>query len=142
MERTTEAPEEHLRTLPDDVRTDMQRLHGVIADAMPDHPRTVWKGRLWGGTDQTIIGYGDYTYWRSKGDVVDWFVVGLAAQRRHLSIYVNAADEDGYIVQRYADRLGKVKVGSAAITFRSADDVDLDVLAELAEVAGRQVPPG
>ena len=81
---------------------------------------------FWGGTEQSIIGYGDLTYERPGKETVEWFVVGLAPQKNYNSIYVNARDEDGYLIQRFADRLGKVKVRSAAITFKKADDIDLD----------------
>ncbi|NJD28022.1 MAG: hypothetical protein FIA92_06950 [Chloroflexi bacterium] len=38
-------------------------------------------------------------------------------------------------VKRYADRLGKVKVGSANVTFRRLGDVGLPVLVEMATQA-------
>lgn len=68
-----------------------------------------------------------------------WFLVGLAEQSRHLSLYVNAADGEGYLVRRYAPRLGRVKVGAAAITFRTLDDLDVEALHELLVEARRIV---
>jgi hypothetical protein len=91
----------------------------------------LWGGTFWGGSEQSIIGYGDYTYQRSDKKTVDWFIVGLAPQKNYNSIYVNAADDDGYLIQKYADRLGKVKVRGAAITFKSSDDIDLGALEEV-----------
>jgi hypothetical protein len=113
----------------------MRRLDRVISEVMADETRALWEGVFWGGSDQTIIGYGDFSSTDSKAKPVDWFKVGLAAQKRHLSLYVNAADSDGYLVGRYADRLGQVKTGSASISFKSADDLDLDVLKELLRAA-------
>ena len=55
--------------------------------------------------------------------------------RRHLSLYVSAADHGEYLTKRYADRLGKVKVGSANVTFRRLSDLDLPVALEMAERA-------
>lgn len=102
---------------------------------MSGHPRVMWEGRFWGGTEQAIIGYGDFSYQRPGKDTVEWFVIGLAPQKNHISIYVNAADEHGYLVKRYADQLGKVKVGSAVVTFKSAADLDLEALRRLATEA-------
>jgi hypothetical protein len=102
---------------------------------MKSHSRTLWGGTFWGGTEQSIIGYGDYTYQRSDKKTVDWFIVGLAAQKNYNSIYVNAADKDGYLILRYADRLGNVKVRGAVITFKKADDLDLKVLEEVVTMA-------
>ena len=135
MERTDTDPERFIDSLPPGTGDDMRRLDRVISEVMADETRTLWEGVFWGGSDQTIIGYGDFSSTDSKGKSVDWFKVGLAAQKRHLSLYVNAADSDGYLVGRYADRLGKVKTGSASISFKSADDIDLDVLKELLQAA-------
>ena len=59
-----------------------------------------------------------------EGDV-EWFLIGLAAQKNRLSVYMNAAEAGGYLVQARAARLGRVKVGAAAVTFRSIADLDL-----------------
>lgn len=39
---------------------------------------------------------------------------------------MSAANSDGYLVQRYADRLGSVKVGAAALTFTAIDRLHLE----------------
>lgn len=135
MERTDTDPDLLIDSLPPETGDEMRRLDQVISDVMADETRTLWEGVFWGGSDQTIIGYGDFSSNDSTGKSVDWFKVGLAAQKHHLSIYVNAADSDGYLVGRYADRLGKVKTGSASIRFKSADDIELDVLKELLAAA-------
>jgi hypothetical protein len=135
MERTENDPDQFIDSLPSETGGDMRRLDRVIAEVMADESRALWQGVFWGGSDQTIIGYGDFSSTDSRGKSVDWFKVGLAAQKRHLSLYVNAADSDGYLVGKYADRLGKVKTGSASISFKSADDLDLDVLKELLRAA-------
>ncbi|MDP9493724.1 MAG: DUF1801 domain-containing protein [Actinomycetota bacterium] len=131
MEKAATTPDQHIASLPPDVRADIAELDRVISEEMPGASRTLWEGRFWGGSDQKIIGYGDYTYQQANKKTADWFIVGLAVQKGHLSLYVNAADENGYLVSRYADRLGKVKLGSAAITFKSASDLEMTSLREL-----------
>lgn len=112
-------------------------LDADIREAMPGCSRTVWVGRFWGGTDQQIVGYGELVQPRPRGAEVEWFVVGLARQTRHYSLYVNAVHEGRYLGQQYADRLGKVKVGSASLGFSSRDALDLDVLGEMLRHAHR-----
>jgi hypothetical protein len=90
---------------------------------------------MWGGSHQRIIGYGAYRYEGRSGSAGDWFVIGLAVQKAHLSLYVSAAEDGQYLAKRYADRLGKVKAGSANVTFKRLADVDLSVLLEMAEHA-------
>lgn len=128
---STTSPEEHIASLPDGVREDITLLDGAIAGSMPGEERVVWEGKFWGGTDQRIIGYGSYRYRGRSGAGGEWFVVGLAAQKSYLSIYVNAAEDGTYLGKAYATRLGKVKAGSANLQFRRAADIDLDVLREM-----------
>jgi hypothetical protein len=142
MERTDVDPDDFIASLPEPLRTDLGTVDSVLSRVMKGHSRVLWGGTFWGGSEQSIIGYGDYTYQRSDKKPVDWFIVGLAPQRNYNSIYINASDDDGYVIQKYADRLGKVKVRSAAVTFKSADDVDLAVLEEVATLARDRMTGG
>ena len=128
-----------IASLPDERRSDLKSVDAVLSKVMKGHSRSLWGGKFWGGSEQSIIGYGDHSYQRSDKKTVEWFIVGLAPQKGYNSIYINAADKDGYVIQRYADRLGKVKVRSAAITFKKADDLDLEVLAEVVTLARDQM---
>ena len=67
-------------------------------------------------------------------------MVGLAAQKRHISVYINAAMMTATSWPRYKDRLGKAKVGSASIGFKSLADIDLGVLMELVDMAASRPP--
>ena len=109
--------------------------------AMPGRCRDLWQGTFWGGTDQTIIGYGRILQPRPRGDDVEWFLVGLARQKRNYSLYVNATSGDGYLAHDYADRLRKVKLGAASIGFTKLSNVDTDVLHELLAAAHGATPP-
>lgn len=93
---------------------ELMALDALIVDARPGISRTLWRGNMWGGTDQAIVGYGLIRQPRPRGKEVEWFLVGLAEQKRHLSLNVNAAESGQYLVQRYGDSLGKVKIGAAA----------------------------
>ena len=140
MEKTDTNPADYIASLPDGVREDITRLDAAISDAMSDHDKTMWEGIFWGGSDQSIIGYGSFTYERSGGKTVEWFMVGLAAQKSYISVYVNAVDDDGYLTAKYADRLGKAKIGASSIGFTSVEDIDFNVLMELVEKASDQMP--
>jgi hypothetical protein len=59
---------------------------------------------------------------------VEGFIVGLAVQKRHLSLYINAVEDRQYLSEKHGHELGKVMVGKAALTFGSAADVDLECL--------------
>ena len=139
MERTTTKPADLIESMSDDFRHAVGRLHAAISGAMAGHPAIVWTGKFWGGSYQNIIGYGDYSYKRSGSKNVEWFIVGLAAQKNYISVYVNAVEDGQYLTETYADRLGKAKVGKSSISFRSIDDIDLDVLLDLVKAARIQI---
>jgi len=140
MERSKTSPDKFLASLPDDVRDDMTTLDGVIAEAFAGDERVLWEGKFWGGTQQNIIGYGAYHYKGRSGAEGEWFIVGLAAQKNYLSLYVNATVDGQYVGKAYAPRLGKVKAGSANLQFKRAADLDLDVLRELVSAARDSAP--
>jgi hypothetical protein len=139
MEKTREDPDRHIESLPDPFRSDVALLDERIRATMPRRERALYSGRFWGGTDQNIIGYGDVTYTNTKGEHGHWFIVGLAAQKSHISVYVNATDEEGYLVAKYAGRLGKARIGSAVVTFKSVDQIDLEALLDLIGRADKAV---
>lgn len=131
MERSPVSPEDYLATLDGEVGTTMSVLDALIIAAMPGCARSLWTGVFWGGSEQTILGYGDLRQPRPKGPDVEWFKVGLARQKRHYSLYVNAVENGAYLVQAYAGRLGRARVGSANVAFTSLDALDLAALNEL-----------
>jgi hypothetical protein len=71
---------------------------------------------------------------------VDWFIAGLAAQKNYITVFVTAVEEGAYLAERYADRLGKVKVGRTTVSFKRLADVDLKVLLELIRRARELAP--
>lgn len=140
MERTDVDVDAWLAQL-DGPRADaIRELDRVISAELAGLERVLWQGAMWGGTEQSIIGYGAISQARPRGEPVDWFLVGLADQSAHLSVYVNAAEEGEYLVKRRAKELGRVKVGSAAITIPSLDRLDLDAFRALLRRARELVP--
>ncbi|WP_029069280.1 DUF1801 domain-containing protein [Jonesia quinghaiensis] len=111
--------------------TELLQLDELITGSIPDASRTLWRGVMWGGTQQTIVGYGVITQPRPRGRSVDWFLLGLAEQTRYISVYVNAVEDNQYLVSAYENRLGRVKVGTASIAITDLKTIDLDVMREL-----------
>ncbi|MER3389393.1 MAG: DUF1801 domain-containing protein [Microcella sp.] len=128
MERTGADVDGFLAGLPDARRDDMVTLDQRIRSHLGSRERELWEGVFWGGTEQKIIGYARIEQPRPKGEAVEWFLIGLALQKDHVSLYVNAAADGAYLTKKYASRLGKAKVGAAAVTITRLDAVDLDAL--------------
>lgn len=61
---------------------------------------------------------------------MEWFKIGLVAQKNYISIYVNAIEDKQYLSENYADKLGKVKVGKSSLSFKQSGDLHLENFVE------------
>jgi Domain of unknown function (DU1801) len=68
---------------------------------------------------------------RSAKETTSVPLIALAAQKRHLSLYVCAVVDGGYLAETRADRLGRVSCGKSCIRFTSLDTVNADELSAL-----------
>ena len=84
-----------------------------------------------------MIGYGVAPYQTKSGCEGVWPKVGLANKKHHVSLYICACDDDGYLVENNAARLGKVSVGKGCIRFKRLDQLNLEVAMELVKRAAR-----
>ena len=79
-----------------------------------------------------MLGYGLMPYQpKSAKEPTMTPLIALAAQKRHLSLYVCAVVDGAYLPETRADRLGKVSCGKSCIRFTSLDKVDADELCAL-----------
>ena len=135
MERTGADVDDFLASLDGPHAETMRALDALIGERLGDRERELWEGVFWGGTEQRIIGYVRIEQPRPRGESVEWFLLGLAQQQKHVSLYVNAVAEGGYLLAQYQGRLGPLKQGAAALTIPSLDRVDLEGLASLVDEA-------
>ena len=137
MERVETLPEEYINSQEQDIKTVLQELHTLIKTALPRQDICMWEGVFWGGSEQRIIGYGNFSYTRSDKKQVEWFLIGLTRQKNYFSVYVNAVEGRKYLAEIYKSQLGKVKTGKSSISFNKLEQVNLDTLREMIEHAGR-----
>jgi hypothetical protein len=80
----------------------------------------------------SMLGYGLMPYRpRSAKGTTMWPLIALAAQKRHLSLYVCAVVDGQYLAESRAAQLGKVSCGKSCIRFTSLDRVDTAALDQL-----------
>jgi hypothetical protein len=81
---------------------------------------------------QGMLGYGLMPYKpKSAKTATTWPLIALAAQKRHLSLYVCAVVDGGYLAETRAAELGKVSCGKSCIRFPSLDALDTEALTTL-----------
>jgi hypothetical protein len=123
MEPTAEDAHAFIAALPDDARrTDAETLSGLMAD---------WTGEpavMWGSS---IVGFGRYDYRYDSGHAGSAPLVGFAARKTNLVLYLAAG-----LDQRDADLLGRLgphKTGKGCLYLKRLDDVDAEALRALVE---------
>jgi hypothetical protein len=99
---------------------ELRRVDALVTEAAPGIDR-----QLVPAGAGTMLGYGLMPYRpRSAKTTTTVPLIALAAQKRHLSLYVCAVVDGGYVAEQRADRLGKVSCGKSCIRFTSLDVVD------------------
>lgn len=127
-------PDAWIASIEDPTRRELvATLDARVRRQLPGAPR-----RMWG----SILGYGSHHYRYASGREGDWFPVGIANMKGHVGVYLCVADDEGYLAERNAKRLGKVSCGKSCIRVKKLEHVDLDVLDELLAEAARLVESG
>jgi hypothetical protein len=70
---------------------------------------------------------------------VDWPVLALAAQKRHISLYICALEDGEYVAEKHAAELGNVSCGKSCVRFTKADKINLGALAPILADINRRV---
>jgi len=118
--------DQYIASLPEGRREIVARVYEVVTEAVPELEIRMWN---------RFIGWGTYHYRYASGREGEWFPIGLANQKQYVSLYFCAADEDGYLAEQNAERLGKVNVGKSCVRFKKLEDLNLEVVAELSRRA-------
>ena len=117
---------------------ELRRVDALVREAAPGLDRQLVPA----GSGQ-VLGYGLMPYRpRSARETTRWPLVSLAAQKRHLSLYVCAVVDGQYLPEARADRLGKVSCGKSCIRFTALDRIDAGELAALVRDAAAATSAG
>ncbi len=120
--------EEYLVAVPPEQSELIHMLHGFIQQAAPEL-------RLHFANN--MIGYGSFPYRDYKKQLIEWPVVALANQKNYVSIYVCAVVDGQYVAETHKSELGKVSVGKSCIRFKKAEDINLDALKKVIQIAAK-----
>jgi hypothetical protein len=133
MFKTTEAttPAEYIAALEEPRRADIQALHEMIRQEAPQLEPHIASG---------MLAYGRYHYRGKSGVEGEWFHIGLASNKRYISLYVMATDANGYVADTFRERLPKADIGRSCVRFKRLSDVEESALKDLIK-AGAQFEP-
>lgn len=116
------SPEQFIAKLPEPQRSEIARLHAMITKTVP---------KLEARVSGSMLGYGPFHYRYPTGREGDAFKISLAVRARYISLYALAADDRGYVAERYKERLSKASIGKSCVRFKSIDDLDAAALKSL-----------
>jgi len=133
MPKTLPTLDEFLAALPAERRDAVTILHKAIRKAVPKLAPAIMSGM----GPSPLIGYGKYHYKSASGREGDWFLIGLAAGKKDYSLHICVGDKDGYLVERNAAKLGKVKTGRTCINFKKLEDLNLPAVIGLMKQAAK-----
>jgi hypothetical protein len=121
---------EYIATQPEPKRSDLQELHRIILELMPDCK--LWfldgkdeKGRT---VSNPNIGYGLQTIKYADGKTREFYQVGISANTTGISVYILGIKDKKYLAQTYGKKLGKASVTGYCIKFGTLKDVNKDIL--------------
>lgn len=118
----TTSHEDYIAQVEEARRPDIQRLHEIVREEAPDlEPTMAFK----------MLGYGTYHYRYASGREGDSMRIGIANNKQYISLYCCATDDDGYVAERYRERLPKANIGKSCVRFKRLGDLDETVLREL-----------
>jgi Domain of unknown function (DU1801) len=121
---------EYVATQPEPKRSDMQELHRIILELMPECKLWFLDGKDEKG--QTVsnpnIGYGFQTIKYADGKTREFYQIGISANTTGISVYILGIKDKKYLAQTYGKELGKASVTGYCIKFSTLKDVNNNIL--------------
>jgi Domain of unknown function (DU1801) len=120
----------YIATQPEPKRSDMQELHRIILELMPECKLWFLDGKDEKG--QTVsnpnIGYGSRTMKYADGKTREFYQIGISANTTGVSVYILGIEDKKYLAQTYGKELGKASVTGYCIKFKTLANVNSDIL--------------
>lgn len=83
------------------------------------------KPKMWGGS---IVGYGEYTYYRANGDEGEFMACGFSSRKSGPTLYIMPGYKN---YQALLDKIGPHKLGKSCLYLKNLEGVNLKVIARL-----------
>ncbi len=120
----------YIASQPEPKRIDMQALHLLILQVLPECKLWFLDGKNSEGktVSNPNIGYGFYTIKYADGTTREFYQIGLSANTTGISVYILGLEDKTYLAQTYGEKLGKASVSGYCIKFKTLKDINIDIL--------------
>src|SRR5678810_37621 len=121
---------QYITSQPEPKRSDMQELHHIILQVMPNCKLWFLDGKDDKGktVSNPNIGYGSYTIKYADGTTREFYQIGLSANTIGISVYIMGIKDKTYLAQTFGKKLGKASVTGYCIKFKMLKDINMDIL--------------
>ena len=122
--------EKHITSQPEPKRSDMQELHLLILQVLPECQLWFDDGK---NSENRIIsnptiGYGFHIIKYANGKTRDFFQIGMSANKTGISVHILGIKDKTYLAQTYGKKLGKANVSGYCIRFKTLKDINIEIL--------------
>jgi hypothetical protein len=120
----------YITHLPEARRSEMDALHRITLQVLPACKLWFFDGKNSEGkvVSNPNVGYGFHTIKHANGKTVDWFQIGISANKTGISVYILGIKDKTYLVKTYGEKIGKANVSGYCIKFKTLKDINVDVL--------------
>lgn len=130
MNDIREQIEAYVASQPEPKRSDLQTLHELMLQQLPNCKLWFLDGKNNEGkvVSNPNIGYGSYTIKYANGTTKDFYRIGLSANSGGISVYIIGLDDKNYLSKTFGKTIGKASVTGYCIKFKAISDINLDTL--------------
>lgn len=134
--------QEYINSLHEPKRTDMQELHRIILELIPECQLWFLDGRNSEGktVSNPNIGYGLQTMQYTDGKTRDFYQIGISANTTGILVYILGIEDKTYLAQTYGEKIGKANVTGYCIKFKKLKDINIEILQEAIQFGLQQKP--
>ncbi len=122
--------ENYITSQPEAKRSEMEELHRVILEIMPECKLWFLDGIDANGKIVTNpnIGYGAYTIKYADGKTKEFYQIGLSANTSGISVYILGIEDKKFLPETFGKTLGKASVTGYCIKFKKLKDINIEIL--------------
>jgi hypothetical protein len=121
---------EYINSQPEPKRSDMQELHRIILELIPACKLWFLDGK--NSDNKTVsnpnIGYGLQTIKHADGKSLEFYQIGISANKTGISVYILGINDKTYLAKTYGAKIGKASVTGYCIKFKTLRDINIEIL--------------
>ena len=130
--KVEEQIQEYIDLQTEQKRIGIQMLHSYIQQILPSCKLWFLDGK---NNENKIvsnpnIGYGSYNIKYADGKTKEFYQIGISANTTGISVYILGINDKKYLVNTYAEKIGKASVSSYCIKFKSLKNINVNLLQE------------